>query len=132
MKKIFRMIFFSGASLFLTALWDKGFIISSNWRNLLITALLIALVIYLIVPLTKVILLPFNVLTLGLISVVAYILIFYFFSTRFDLIEIREWVFPGINFYFINIGKMQVSALANVVVSAVSVSAIINFLESIL
>lgn len=126
------MFIFSSASLFLTALWNKGFIISSDWRKFLITALALAIVIYLIVPVTKVILLPFNFLTLGIISILAYFLIFYFFTTKFDLIEITDWTFPGLVFYSINIGKIYIGSLANVAVSAISVSAIINSLEAIL
>jgi len=132
MKKIFRMIFFSASSLYLTALWNKGFIISSDLRKFLITTFLMALVIYLILPITKVILLPFNIITLGLISVLAYFLIFYFFTTRFDLIEINSWIFSGLKFYPINIGEVHISSTANIVVSAISVSTFINFLEALL
>jgi hypothetical protein len=56
MKKIFRMIIFSGAAIYLTSIWNKGFILNMDWKNLLISTLAIAVLYYLINPFTKMIL----------------------------------------------------------------------------
>lgn len=132
MKKIFRMIIFSGAAIFLTALWNRGFIIKSDPTVYLKAALLIAAVYYLIVPISKLILLPFNILTFGLVSVIFYAAIFYLLLNRFNLIGIEEWVFPGAKILGITLGKIRISETSNIFVSSFSISTIINFLEKTL
>ncbi|MBI5122768.1 phage holin family protein [Candidatus Roizmanbacteria bacterium] len=132
MKKIFRMIIFSVVAIFLTSLWNKGFIIKADPMIYLKAALIIAAVYYLIVPISKMILLPLNILTFGLISVVFYAVIFYFLLNRFNLISIEEWIFPGAKILGITLGKIKISGTSNIFVSSFSISTIINLLETII
>ena len=122
MKKLFRMIVFSAIAIFLTSLWNKGFVIKADWQIYWKAVLLVTLIYYLIVPLSKIILLPLNFLTIGFVSVVVYYFLFYFLTNYFSLIEIKGWSFSGYDF----------SQLTNIFVSAISVSTIINLLEKIL
>ena len=130
MKKILRMIIFSLVAIFLTSLWNKGFVIKSDPMIYLKAALIIAAVYYLIVPVSKLILLPLNILTLGFVSVIFYAAIFYFLLNRFQLINIGEWVFPGIKLFGITLTEMKISGLSNIFISSFSISAIINLLET--
>ena len=132
MKKIFRMIIFSVVAIFLTSLWNKGFIIREDPMIYLKAALIIAAVYYLIVPVSKLILLPLNILTLGFVSVIFYAAIFYFLLNRFQLINIGEWVFPGIKLFGITLTEMKISGLSNIFISSFSISTIINLLETII
>jgi len=132
MKKILRMVIFSGVAIFLTALWNKGFIIKPDYMIYLKAALIIAAVYYLIVPISNLILLPLNILTLGFVSVIFYAIIFYFLLSHFNLIDIKEWVFPGIKLLGITLGEIKISGLTNIFVSSFSISTIINLLEKII
>lgn len=132
MKKIFRMIIFSGTAIFLTTLWNKGFIIKSDPIIYLKAALIITAVYYLIIPISKLILLPLNILTLGFVSVIFYALIFYFFLSYFNLINIKEWIFSGTKLLGITIGEIKISSLTNIFISSFSISTIINLLEKII
>lgn len=122
MKKIIRMLVFSGAALYLTSLWNRGFIINYDFMTILKAAALIALIFYLVRPIAKLIFLPLNILTFGAISTVVYCFLFFFLSRYFGLITIKDWTFEGIQF----------SQIANIFVSAMSISTIINFLEHLL
>jgi len=119
------MIIFSAIALFLTSLWNKGFIIKPDFSIYLKATLLIAFIYYLIVPLSKVILLPLNLLTLGFVSVVFYCFLFYFLANYFSLIIIKGWTFSGV-------GSIKLNSMTNIFVSAISVSTIINLLGKIL
>ena len=132
MKKLFRMLIFSTVAIFVTALWNKGFIIKADPMTYLKAALIISAVYYLIVPISKLILLPLNILSLGLVSVIFYAAIFYFLLSRFNLISIEEWVFSGGKLLGITIGKMEISSLSNIFISSFSISTIINLLEAII
>ncbi len=132
MKKITRMFVFTSLAIFLTSLWDKGFIIKYYPRELGITIVALVALYYIIVPLMKLVLLPLNILTLGMVSLIAYFLLFYFFTNRFSLLEIKEWTFPGLKIMSFVLPKIYLNYVANVVVSAASLSFIINFFEAIL
>lgn len=132
MKRITRSLVFSAVAIVLTALWNNGFQYSHNPKTFIIGIILLAIVFYLIVPITKLILLPLNILTLGLVSIVAYFLIFYFFVNRVNLIIIKPWNFAGIRWDGLAISKIHIGYLINVILSAISVSTIINLLEALL
>lgn len=132
MKRITRSLVFAAVAVFFTALWNKGFIFSHNPKTFFIGVILLAIVFYLVVPITKLVLLPLNILTLGFISILAYFLIFYFFVNRVNLITIKAWDFPGIKFDGVSINKMHIGYFLNVILSALSISFIINFFEALL
>ena len=132
MKKILRMIIFSGIAIFLTAYWNKGFIIKLDPMIFLKASLMIALVYYLIIPVSKLILLPLNIITLGLFSTIFYALVIYFLLTNMSLISIKDWVFPGVKLFGITLSKINISSFYNIFISSFSISTIINFLETII
>jgi len=57
---------------------------------------------------------------------------FYFFVSKFSFIDIKSWVFPGVSLLGIVIAKTQISFIANVFISSLSISTIINLEESVL
>ncbi len=132
MKKILRMIVFSGVGVYLTALWNKGFIIQLAPLLFLETTLLIALAYYLIIPIAKTILLPINILTFGLLSILLYALTFYILNNYFAFIQIHAWTFPGISYYGITIRTLSVGYWLNLFLVSVSVSAIIKGLDRLI
>lgn len=130
MKKIFRMIIFSALALIFTSFWNKGFILNLN--SLLTATLVLAFVFYLIVPLSKIILLPLNIITLGLMSFLVYLAILHLSSDAFHLFTITSWTFPGASILFVAIPKTYIPYLGNLVLSSVSISSIINLLEHLI
>jgi len=126
------MIIFSALAIYLTSLWNKGFIVPFNFTDFVQGIVVIAVIYYFINPLTKIVLLPLNILTLGMVSFIAFFIIFYFFVSSFSFIEIKEWVFPGFHWYGFNIEKMSINYLGNLVLSSLSISLIINSLEKLL
>ncbi len=132
MKKILRMIVFSGVGIYLTSLWDKGFIIHLEPLIFIETTLLIALAYYLIIPIAKTILLPINILTFGLLSIALYALTFYALSHYTTFIQINAWTFEGLNLAGVSIHKMSVGYLPNLFLASLSVSAIIKLLDRLI
>lgn len=132
MKKIIRMVVFSGVGIYLTFLWNKGFIIHLDPPTFLETTLLVALAYYLIIPIAKVILLPINILTFGLLSIALYALTFYVLAHYTGFIQITGWKFEGLTFVGINIHKTTVDYLANLFLASFSVSVIIKLLNRLI
>jgi len=129
MKKIIRMIVFSGLSLYLTAIWNKGFLLTSDLKKFFIASLIVACLYYFVTPLLRLIFFPINVLTVGSFSFFLYFVLFNYFVEKFSLVKITEWLFPGIDLGLLIIPKMHIGILANKALSAFSVAFIISLLE---
>lgn len=132
MKKIFRMFLFSLVALYVTSVWNKGFLLHSDWTTLLKAAFAVALIYYVIVPVSKIVLLPINLLTLGLASTIVSLFLLYLLSHSFHLIDIKEWTFGGISLLGMTIQKMHISGGWNLVLSSISISVIVQSLEKLL
>lgn len=132
MKKIFRMLIFSATAIYLTSLWNKGFIVQNDWFIYLKASVVIAFIYYLIGPVSKVILLPLNIITLGLVSVVFYSLTFYFILDKLSLIRLESWNFSGLSFLGVIIIPFLITKITNIFFASVSVSVVISLLEKIL
>lgn len=131
MKRIIRGIIFSALSLYLTSLVIRGFSIKYELKPFLLATLILAIVYYLIVPLSKLILLPLNILTLGFVSVIVYILLFNYVITYFGFISIQPWTFEGITLAGFTIPKTHVNYFLTLIISALLYSSIINVSEII-
>jgi hypothetical protein len=125
------VIIFSMVSIYLTSLWNYGFSFNKEPLAFFKTGLIIAIIFYLILPLAKIVLIPLNALTLGLASLVFYFAILHFLST-YSIVAIKPWEFYGLSFWAIHIPKISINYLANLFLSALSISTIINLLENIL
>ena len=126
------MLVFSAFAVYLTSLWNRGFIVNYDLGVYVKASFLVALMFYLVRPLSKLILLPLNILTLGVISTVVYCFLFFFLARYFGLINIKEWTFSGINLLGFAIGQIKFSQTANIFVSALTVATIINSLEQLI
>lgn len=129
MKKITRMIIFSATSLFILAQINSGVILPTTIEKIFISVISIAVIYYLINPILKILLLPINILTLGIASFIAYVIIFITINDYFNLIEFTIWEFPGISYHFLIIKKFILSETMNKVFSAFFISFIISLLE---
>lgn len=126
------MFVISACALFFTAYWNKGFILPTDFATLILAVVLLALVFYVLVPLSKVVLLPLNVVTLGLVSFLVYIALLHFSSVSYRIFEVTSWNSPNTNLLFMQIPSFEISYLVNLVLSSVSLSSIINLLELLL
>lgn len=132
MKTIIRMLIFSGVSLYLTSLWNKGFIIPSSTLIFIQAMAAFAVVYYLILPLAKLILLPLNIITLGLASFFVFLFALHLVSSLFGFVTITAWTFQGLSWSGIVIQKTSIGYFWNLVLSSLSLSVIIQVLEKLI
>lgn len=131
MKKVSRMLLFASVSLYLTALWNKGFTLPPNLILFAETVFLLTFTSYLVVPLSKAILFPLHFLTFGFLSIGCYLVLFYLIGGNNGLVNIKPWIFPGVNVAGISIQKITFSYMGNLIAVSISTSIIINMLEKI-
>ena len=132
MKKIFKAPIIAAAAIFITALWNKGFVLPSTIEQFIIAAIFITVTVYILIPLSKIILLPFNLLSFGLVSFIFYLFLLHLVSSGFGWIMIKAWHFSGMNVFGLNIPAIDLSYLGNLILSALSITSIINILNTII
>lgn len=132
MKKLFRMFIFSAFALFLTSLWNKGFILTDSVNSFIISVISITIIYYLIAPVLKLILLPLNIISFGIASFCCILFLLHMLSSGFHLFSITQWTFKQINVLGFLIPTFKISYVLNLILSSVSISGIINTLERFL
>ena len=123
------MIIFSALALIVTSFWNKGFQIHLN--TFFAATIVLALAFYLIVPASRIVLLPLNIITFGLMSFLVYLAILHLSSDAFRLFTNTSWTFPGASVLFVSVPRIQIPYFGNLVLSSVSISSIINLLEQL-
>lgn len=133
MKKIVRMIVFSAVSLYLTSLIIKGFVLKTEVKSFLLATVILAFAYYIINNfLVKLVLFPFNVVTLGLMSLIISILLMNYVINKFHFVTIKSWVFDGFQYNGFSLPKMRFSYWETVIASSLSYTTIINLLGKLL
>lgn len=131
MKRFTRMLIFPASAIFLTSLWNGGFAVNFTPQVFVKTVILLSIFYYLVVPITKLVLLPVNILTLGFVSSIVYFLLFYLFITRFSLISIKPWDFQGLSLANILIPKIHIGYFTNLLLTSFSLSFLIQLQENL-
>jgi len=132
MKKLFRMFIFSAFALFLTSLWNRGFVLSDNVSSFIISVIAITVIYYLIAPLLKIILLPLNLVSFGIASFCCILFLLHLLSSGFHLFSVSPWTFKELNLFLFVMPTFKISYILNLILSSVSISGIINTLERFL
>lgn len=123
------MIVFSAISLFIVSLLIKGFIVKQELISFVITTVSLAIVYYLATPFLKLVLLPLNIITVGLVSIAAYIILFHYVISYFNFVIVKPWVFQGLQLYSFTIPKLSMNYLTTLIISSILYAFIINILE---
>jgi uncharacterized membrane protein YvlD (DUF360 family) len=125
------MFIYSGVALYVVSLINKGFVLPSNLNIFFQTVLMIAFAYYLILPISKLIFLPLNIFSFGLVSFAVFVLFIYIMSNHLGLIEIKDWVFAGGSYFGITLNKISFNYTGNLILSSLLISIIIKVLETL-
>ena len=95
MRSLIVKIIATMVSFYITASLVAGFKIEPTWQSYLIAALIFLLFNLLVSPLIKLLLLPINLLTLGLFRWITQVLVIYLFDILYTGITISSYYFAG-------------------------------------
>ena len=115
-------------SLFLVSLLFSGLSITGGFVNFLIAGALLAIFATVLDPIVRIVTLPFNILTLGLLSFLTTLAALFVLTIFYSNVGVHAFTFNGISFLGLSIGKIQLSRLLSFVV----ISATIYFLNRLL
>ncbi len=116
-------------ALCLTSLIFTGFKIETNLYTLTSAAIVFVLLNKLVKPIIKLLLLPINILTLGLFSWLINVITLFLLQLIISGISIQSFYFPGLNLYGFTAPPMEISTLLAYILSSITIWTIINLIK---
>lgn len=124
MKSIVRSVTTNIIALYLAGFIFAGFIIQKDILTLLVAAAVLTLLNKLIRPIIKLLLLPINLITLGLFSWVIAVITIFILTIIVDGVSISAFVFPGVSFQGFIVPSMEVNLIFSYIISSFTIYAI--------
>lgn len=131
MKHVLRVFLFNVFALWLTSQLTPGFVMPAGWQMMLFAGLILSLLMLIVKPILKILFIPINILTFGLLSWFINVIIIYLLTVFVPEIRVIPWVFNGIAFAGFIIPSFHVSYLVSLIASTLSISAITTVLQSV-
>lgn len=103
MRKLIVKILGTAASFYVASYFLAGFKIDPTWSAYLIASVVFVIFNFLLSPIIKLLLLPINLLTLGLFRWLTGVLVLYLFDLLYDGIRIVSFIYPGYTSAFISL-----------------------------
>lgn len=124
MKSLTRAFLINLAALWVASTLISALVIRGGIKGLLISAVAFMIVNALVVPILKIILLPLNLLTLGLFAWMSNVLALYFLVSVIPTLKLFPYNFPGANLGGIILPAVSLTTFQ----SAIVVSLLIGFI----
>lgn len=95
MKYLIRVFLFHSFSLWLVSQIMPALIIQGGWTVLLFSGLILSLLMLLVAPILKILFIPINIITFGLLSWCINVIVLYLLTIFVPNVSISAWDFPG-------------------------------------
>lgn len=129
MKKILRFFLINLASLWVTTQIISGLTYTGGIKSLIIGALAFMVINLILVPLLKILLLPLNLLTVGLFAWITNVLALYALTTVVADFQLIPYTFAGLYYRGFEIPSYDLSPFWVAVVASFLIGVITHFLQ---
>ncbi len=132
MRKLLVRILGTALSFYITNALVAGFHIKPDLTTYLVASLVFILINAILKPIIKLILLPINLITLGLFYWLINVIVLYIFDLVYDGVTITAYNFAGFHSSLLNLPPMHLSLFWVLVVSSFLISFFYSLYETIL
>ena len=126
-----RVFVFSVFGLWFASQLLPTLILSDGWQALFQAGFALSLLMLIVRPLLKILFIPINLITFGLLSWFINVIVIYLLTIFVPSVVIRAWTFPGISYFGFVIPSIYVSYSLALIISSLLVTFITNLLHSI-
>lgn len=131
MKHFFRSVVSFVFALWLTSALIPSLVIAGNVWGMLSAGLALTIMMIILKPLIALILLPVNILTLGLLGWFVNVIVLYLWSALVPQVTLRPWTFPGVTWGGFVVPPANVSYTWTLIIVSLVVTAIVSVLSNI-
>jgi putative membrane protein len=131
MRKLIVKILATAASFYVTQYFLTGFQIEQTWSAYLVGSLVFVVFNFLLTPIIKLLLLPINLLTLGLFRWLTNVLVLYLFDLVYDGVRIAGFTYPGFTSPLLSLPSGPLNLFWVLVLSSLLMSLIYSLISAL-
>lgn len=131
MKYLLRVFLFNSFSLWLVSQILPALSIAGNWQALLFAGLILSLLMLLVAPILKILFLPINILTFGLLSWLINVIVLYLLTFFVPTVSVHAWRFPGGSWQGFSVPALSLSYVPSLILVSFAVAFFSNLLHDI-
>lgn len=131
MKYLLRVFLFHSFSLWLVSQILPALRINGGWQVLLFAGFVLSLLMLLVAPILKILFIPINLLTFGLLSWFINVIVLYLLTFFVSGVEVTAWTFPGWSFAGFVLPEIAFSSFVSFILVSLAVSMLVNLLHDI-
>lgn len=129
MKHLIRVFLFSVFALWLTSQILPGIMISGGWQTILFAGFILSLLMLIVAPLLKILFIPINILTFGLLAWLVNVIVMYLLTLVVPEIQITTWAFSGWSWAGFVIPSFKIGYFLSLVVTSLMIATITDILH---
>lgn len=129
MKHLIRVFLFNVFALWLTSQIVPGLVAPGGWQTILFAGFTLSILMLVVVPILKILFIPINILTFGLLSWLINVIVIYLLTVFVPEIQIREWTFKGGSWAGFVIPAIHFTYVMALVATSFSISIITDVLH---
>lgn len=131
MKYLLRVFLFHSFSLWLVSQIFPALVIDGGWQVLLFAGLILSLLMLLVAPLLRILFIPINLLTFGLLSWFINVIVIYLLTIFVPGVQVVAWTFPGATMAGFVVPPIAFSSFIAFILVSLSISMLVNFLHDV-
>lgn len=131
MKYFTRVFLFNTFSLWLSSALFPGLVVKGPVSVMLFSGFVLALLMILVMPILKIMFIPINIITFGLLSWLMNVVILYLLTIFVPDVMVRAWTFPGFTHQGFSLPSFFISYPFSLIISSVLITFIGNLLHEI-
>lgn len=131
MKYLLRVFLFHSFSLWFVSQILPALRINGGWQVLLFAGFVLSLLMLLVAPILKILFIPINLLTFGLLSWFINVIVLYLLTFFVSGVEVTAWTFPGWSFAGFVLPEIAFSSFVSFILVSLAVSMLVNLLHDI-
>ncbi len=131
MRKIIVTILATAASFYVAQYLLSGVVLENSWSSYLIASFVFVIFNFFLSPLIKLLLLPINLLTLGLFRWISGVLVLYLFDLMYDGISITSFTYPGYNSPILTLPQTELALFWVLMLASLIMSLTYSFINTL-
>jgi len=129
MKHLIRIFLFNVFALWITSQLLPALIIPGGWQTILFAGFVLSLLMLIVVPILKILFIPINILTFGLLSWLINVIVIYLLTFFVPEIHIMPWTFPGVSWSGFTVPSVHLTYIFALIVVSLCISTITDILH---
>jgi putative membrane protein len=131
MKLLVRSFLFNMFAIWFTSQVFPTLVVAGGWQTMLLGGLVLSLLMLLVAPLLKILFIPINIITFGLLSWIVNVIVLVLLTVFVPDIQVAAHTFPSVTWGGFVVPSIHAAWWAALVISSLAITGISNLLHEV-